>query len=462
MRIEDAPPSGGGEGTTWPAARKAGALVFVGGHTPHDPATGRLVLGTADLPGDAAASLRASVLFTEVVAGRLRAQTWRVLLNLQQTLERTGSSIRHVVHIRVFLHDVADEGPVLDLLRRFFGDDLCSGEVVEARNEGSDPEILVQMDCVALSVDAGRTEHAWVAGLEPLTAPFPTVTKAGGFLFSSQLAGADPATGEPVIAGRQLSPRAAALLGPLAQQATRLHLPFFLQQAVMWEHLLAILTAFGVDWKSTLYHMNWMRRPMRVFADGSVTRRIMEHTGDYLLTCFPTSGLGVPGAEIAGRIVAILPESGMRKDIRVPIHGISNSYFGAIKAGPYLFAAGEVPIDTRAWTLVDRAERLEAPRHRLAFGRPYPTAPILPQAHYIYSLYEQTMAAYGGSLADGVHQTVYLCHAGDGPALEGVIADRFAGRPPATTIVPITGASPFAGTRLELEMAAYLGPGDRS
>lgn len=458
MKINDAPPLGGGEGTTWPAARAAGAFVFVGGHTPHDRETGALVLGTGDLPPEEAALLRAPVLFTEVVAGRLRAQAWQVLRNLRSTLEGTGSTVGHIVHLRVFLRNVADEAPVLDIVQRFLGPFLCSGEVVEARNEGCDPDILVQMDCVALSAEAGRPEHVWASGLERLTAPFPTATKAAGLLFSSQVAGVSPTTGEPVMGERQLSRRAVELLGPLSQQASRLHLPFFLQQAAMWDHLLTILSAFGVDWKSTLYHMNWMRRPMSVFADGSVTRRIMEHTGDYLLTCFPSSGLGIPGAEIAGRIVGILPDSGMTKDIRVPIHGISNSYFGAIKAGPYLFAAGEVPIDTQAWALVDRVTMLEAPRNRLNLGKPYAPAPILPQAHYIYSLYEKTMAAYGGSLANGVHQTIYLCHAGDGPALEGIIADRFGGQPPATTIVPIEGASPFPGTRLELEMTAFLGP----
>jgi len=196
---------------------------------------------------------------------------------------------------------------------------------------------------------------------------------------------------------------------------------------------------------------------MSVFADGSVTRRIMEHTGDYLLTCFPVAAVPDPDAELAGRIVAIQPKSGMHKDIRVPIHGISNSYFGAIKVGPYLFAAGEVPVDTAAWTITDRVETLAPPRHLLNVGKPYRAARIVPQAHYIYSLYEETMKAYGTQLSAGVHQTIYLCHADDGAVMEGVIAERFAGQPPATTIAPILGASPFAATRLELELTAYLG-----
>jgi enamine deaminase RidA (YjgF/YER057c/UK114 family) len=200
-----------------------------------------------------------------------------------------------------------------------------------------------------------------------------------------------------------------------------------------------------------------MRRPMSVFADGSVTRSIMEHTGDYLLTCFPTSGVRTVGAELEGRIVAILPESGLRKEVRLPLHGISNSYFGAIAVGPYLFAAGEVPVDTDKATLVDRATLLEPPRNRANFGKPYEEPSAQPQTHYIYSLYEKTLAIYGADLSRAVHQTLYLSDVADGPALEGVIAERFPGGAPATTIVPILGASPFAAARLELELTAYLG-----
>ncbi|MDP1603743.1 MAG: hypothetical protein Q8M03_10815, partial [Legionella sp.] len=280
-----------------------------------------------------------------------------------------------------------------------------------------------------------------------------------GFLFSSQMAGANPHTGAVVEHENELTGRARQLLGPLAKRSSRQSLAFFLQQAAMWDHLLSVLDALDVDHASTLYHMNWMRRPMSVFRDGSVTRSILDRTGDYLLTCFPTSAVRTPAAELEGRIVAILPDSGFKKDVRVPIHGISNSYFGAIKAGPYLFAAGEVPIDTVKWSIVDRPELLSSPRNRMAIGKPYEVAPIQVQSHYIYSLYKETYAAYGSDLSTALHQTIYMTDASDGPRIEPVIAEHFGERPPATTIVPILAASPFEATRLELELTAFIGDG---
>jgi enamine deaminase RidA (YjgF/YER057c/UK114 family) len=444
------------DGAAWPSATRAGQLIFAGSHTPHDHESGRLVLSTGDLAPEYQ-SMRAAVLFTEVVGGQLRAQTWQVLQNLKATLDRAGSSIEHVVHLRIFLHDIAHEGTVLDLVKKFFGASLPSGEIIEARNSGSSSSILVHMDCIAIAIDAGLPKHVWAKGFEQLTDPFPTATMAAGFLYSSQVAGVNPLTGAVVEHENALTARARQLLGALAERSSRQNLAFFLQQAAMWDHLLAVLDAFGVEHKATLYHMNWMRRPMSVFSDGSVTRGILDRTGDYLLTCFPTSAVRTPAAELEGRIVAILPDSGFAKDVRVPIHGISNSYFGAIKAGPYLFAAGEVPIDTEKWAIIDRPELLAAPDNRMAVGKPYDVAPIQVQSQYIYTLYKETYAAYGIDLSKALHQTIYMTDASDGHRIEQVIARHFGDRPPATTIVPILAASPFETTRLELEITGYIG-----
>lgn len=440
---------------SWPAARRAGEFVFVGGQTPHDRKSGKLILQTQDLPPDVALKVRSPLLFTEIVAGKFRAQTRQVFENLKATLEEAGSSIEHIAHLRIFLLDIADEGTVLALAQEFFGANLPSGEVIEARNAGSHSDILIHVDCIAVAVEAGKPEHVLIKGLEKLSQPFPTVTKAGCLLFSSQVPGADPESGAVLIQVPELSARGRTLLGSIAERASLKHLPFFVQQAAMWDHLLTMLERSGIDARSTLYHMNWMRRPMKVFSDGSVTRNILERTGEYLLTCFPTSGLRNPGAELEGRIIAVLP--GHEKDVRVPIHGVSNSYFGMIKVGPYLFAAGEVPIDTVNWKLISHAHDLDAPFNMLGFGKPYDVPAIQVQTRYIYQLYEKTLASYGAEMAHAVHQTAYMSDVSDGPALEAIISAEFNGAAPPTTIVPILGASPFSETRLELEMIAYLG-----
>lgn len=438
-----------------PAARRAGDLVFLGTHTPHDRTTGRLVVSTADLGQPLATDLRAKVLFTEVAFGPVKAQTRKVLENLKASLEAAGSSIEHLAHLRIFVTDIGMEGVVLGVVRTFFGTNLPSGELIEAANQGVDPKLHVHMDGVAMTVDAGRPTHLRYAGLEKLTEPFPAATKAGPFLFSSQFGGIDPATGAVVDSLSQLSVQTRPRIDPLLAVASKHNRPFLLQQGALWDNILKVLQASNVSPNAILYHMNWMRPTMRVFSDGSITRSILDLTGDYLLTCFPTSNLRDPLAQLDGRVIAVLPESGLKKSTKVPIHGISNSYFGMIAAGPYLFGSGEVPVDTDRWALVDEMHKLPSTRRTERFGKVYREPPIQSQAHYVYELWHETLAAYGATFDMAVHQSAYLACADDGPAFDLVVREHFPKRAPATTVVPIIGASPFAQTRLELELTAY-------
>jgi len=65
-------------------AIRAGALLFVSGQVPLDPATGALV------PGD------------------ISAQTHRVMRNLQAVLEAAGVSLDAIVKTTIYLADLAD------------------------------------------------------------------------------------------------------------------------------------------------------------------------------------------------------------------------------------------------------------------------------------------------------------------------------------------------------------------
>jgi 2-iminobutanoate/2-iminopropanoate deaminase len=65
-------------------AVRAGEFLFVTGHLPADPATGR------------------------VVEGGITAQTHQVMRNLQAVLSGTGSSLSRVVFARVYLVNFAD------------------------------------------------------------------------------------------------------------------------------------------------------------------------------------------------------------------------------------------------------------------------------------------------------------------------------------------------------------------
>jgi 2-iminobutanoate/2-iminopropanoate deaminase len=67
-------------------AVRAGALLFVSGQVPIDPATG------------------------QIVDGDIAAQTHRVFRNISEILKAAGASFEHVVRTTVFLADMNDFG----------------------------------------------------------------------------------------------------------------------------------------------------------------------------------------------------------------------------------------------------------------------------------------------------------------------------------------------------------------
>lgn len=88
-------------------AVRVGELLFCAGQIPLDPATGQLV------------------------AGDIRVQTERVLLNLQAILEAERLSLADVVKTTVFLVDLAEFGAMNEVYGRFFKADYPARSTVQ-------------------------------------------------------------------------------------------------------------------------------------------------------------------------------------------------------------------------------------------------------------------------------------------------------------------------------------------
>jgi 2-iminobutanoate/2-iminopropanoate deaminase len=80
-------------------AIRSGDLVFCSGQIPLDPATGALVTGD------------------------VRAQTERVMLNIEAVLTAADTSFARVVKTTIFLTDLADFTVVNEIYGRFFAED---------------------------------------------------------------------------------------------------------------------------------------------------------------------------------------------------------------------------------------------------------------------------------------------------------------------------------------------------
>jgi 2-iminobutanoate/2-iminopropanoate deaminase len=96
-------------------------FVFVSGQGPINPATNQMELGD------------------------IRCETRRVLKNIEAILEASGSSLREIVRIGVFLADLTDFQAMNEVFREFFPDDPPARTTVGAHL----PRMKVEIDCVA-------------------------------------------------------------------------------------------------------------------------------------------------------------------------------------------------------------------------------------------------------------------------------------------------------------------------
>jgi 2-iminobutanoate/2-iminopropanoate deaminase len=100
-----------------------GDLVFVAGQGPGNPATGQLELGD------------------------VRAQTTRVLQNMEAILLAAGSSLDRVIRCNVYLKDIADFAAMNDVYSQAFAAPYPARTTIQA---GALPGgIAVEIECVA-------------------------------------------------------------------------------------------------------------------------------------------------------------------------------------------------------------------------------------------------------------------------------------------------------------------------
>ncbi len=106
-------------------AIKANGFVFASGQIPLDPATGQLI------------------------EGDVRAQTERVLNNVQAVLEAAGSSLSQVVKTTVFLADMNDFAVMNEVYATFFGATRPARSTVQAARLPRD--VKVEIEVIALA-----------------------------------------------------------------------------------------------------------------------------------------------------------------------------------------------------------------------------------------------------------------------------------------------------------------------
>jgi len=443
-------------------ASRGADLVFTGGMTGHDLASGALVQDMSDVPGALRSRVANGMVIADAPEARIRAQTLIALEHLRGAVEQAGSSMAELVTLRLFLRDIRDSGAAAAIVRAVLGANTPATTIVEASAPGVNPDVDVVVDAVAARSNGRFTpHHVTVSGMERLLCGFPAATVLGPYVFTAPVSAAEPETGRIVALRETLTADERALLD--TEYFNPREEALAVEHVLMWRNIRRILNATGVPFNNIVHQNNWLTVSMQHYVPVTRVRsRLFEGPqARTAATSLPISGLRTPGAAFECSVTGISSHhdaAGFRKEIRLDAHGVGPYYVGAVKAGPCVFAAGEVPVRAtpeKRPQMIARAADLHDGLRLLNFGRVHCEYPLMAQTHCVYELIREALAAYGCGLQDVLHQTIYLVEPGHFPAAERIATLHYGVRLPPTTLVPIRGASPFRETLLEIEVTAH-------
>ncbi len=440
---------------------KAKPFLFFGSQTPMDLETGRIASNFhKDLPESTRLQLTSGGLSQDLREGRILTQAWRIYHNMDYILTEQGSSLDNIVQQRIFLRDMRDMPLLQKVILAFMPKERPATVIIGATNPGANQQIDVQADFIVLDDKAGTIkENVSISGLDHLTAPYPLATKAGQFIFTTPLAGVDPETGRLVNSLEELCPEDRELAPTPYDAKDEARIAQFL---LAMRHTRHILESQKAPFPASLLHLSgWLRFPFREeYGQLSQVRQRLFATqteNRHTSSSKTVSGLRREDALHEHSVIALIPPSGRagyRKEFAPFSPSMSPYHQPALKAGPFVFTVGEVSFDANVPYFFSRFSELQDEGRFLTYGRVHEEKPIMVQSWKIYAGLRSYLERYAVSMQDVVHQTVYMTNPADYPAQERIATLFYGAKLPPTTVVPVTGLSPYAECELEIELVA--------
>lgn len=437
---------------------RAGQFLFFGSQTPMDLETGRLVKGLSDLPPEARRQLTVGMLLVDIPDERILSQAWRILRNVREILAQQGASLDSIVHQCFYLKDMRDVPALERVILAFMPDERPSTSIIGATSRGVNEEISVHADFVAVAREGGvRRQNVRVSGLDHLTAPYPLATRAGQYIFTTPLPGVDPETGRLVSRLSELNKEEQQMAEPPYPPKGE---ALVAQHLMAFRHIRRILESQGSSLAWQLRQNGWLRIPMREFGPlARVRKRLFAGENRAPFTSLTVSGTRREDAFLEYSLIALIPPktpADHRREMPMAPHGIAGYYVGALKSGPYVITAGEVPVDTKVPRAVQKFSDLSGPESFLGYGRVHEEKPIMAKAWHVYRELKSCMESHGSSMENVVYQRVYMAHPADYPTLERIATLFYGPELPPTTLVPILDTSPYPEAELEIELVGVI------
>jgi enamine deaminase RidA (YjgF/YER057c/UK114 family) len=291
---------------------------------------------------------------------------------------------------------------------------------------------------------------------------------AGGFCFLSGTLGLDD-RGRLVTSWSELA-AAARELGSGIPSVDAVEGPPGAQTWAAFERARSVLQGLGGD-LDDLVQLHLYQREKRFFPVHERVRRRFEPEAPA-----PASGIGVADLSLDGTAWFALdgiaidrstwPFGERRRVLHHPGEQPAGSHYSqAVLAGPYVFLAGQIPLDgTRPGNpLIRGFDDVPEAGRALRVGRSHPDArdgPIAAQTWFTYDKIRRVLTGAGQGLQDLVHVTVYLQDMKDYATFHRVHQQCLGDAQPALTVVEAREVG-HKGTLIEIEATAMRAAPDR-
>ena len=243
----------------------------------------------------------------------------------------------------------------------------------------------------------------------------------------------------------------------------RMEAPVAVQAIAAYERIKDVLSREGGN-LGCLVRLHLYQRDKRFFPVFDRVRRHYEPSSPT-----PSTAVGMPRFDPTGEVrfnidgIALRPGAAKLMGTRTVLGGskahIAAAHFSpVVGAGPYLFIAGQIPVDTSrpGAPLIRNYEDIPPEGRFLQVGRSHEdtrNGPIASQTWFTYDLIRKHLEGAGSSLAEVLNLTVYLQDMRDFPTFHRVHEHFFPLEAPALTVVEV-GEVGHKGTLIEIEPTA--------
>ena len=291
---------------------------------------------------------------------------------------------------------------------------------------------------------------------------WPTCVIAGPFMFFSGQMGrtADGA----IVTRYEDAPDVGDRANTAFEWVANMEAPVGAQGVALYERYRRLLAVEGSDYKQFLrYHI--YQRDKHFFSVFDRVRRTYE-------TKPPAStAVGLGRFEPSDRATLCIDSIALRGNAESTFgkrevlpgasqHVAAATFSHVVNAGPYLFVAGQIPIDASkpGSPLIRNYDDIPEEGRFLRVGRSHEdtrNGPIAAQTWFTYDLIRQHLEASGSSMAHILNLVVYLQDIRDFPIFHRVHERFFKSDPPALTVIEAAEVG-HKGTLIEIEPTAIV------